>query len=87
MNAVTHFADALSQYRPLTDAECGMVYRAVRKEPSGVRKIWTQADDRELARLRRKRLTADQIAVKMGRTAWSVRSRIRALNRKERDRG
>jgi hypothetical protein len=87
MNAVTYFADALSRERPLTEQDLDILCRALSRNAKGNRRLWGQADDRELSRLRRKMLTADQIAEKMGRTAWSVRSRIRALNRKERDRG
>lgn len=87
MNAVCYFADALSRERPLTDEETDRLCRALSREPKGNRRLWGQADDRELSRLRRKMMTADEIAEKMGRTPWSVRSRIRALNRKERDRG
>lgn len=83
MNAVTYFAGELSRLRPLTEDECTRLDRALRISRNGVRKLWTAANDRELARLRRKHMTAEQIAEAMNRTPWSVRSRIRALNRKE----
>lgn len=83
MNAVTYFAGELSRYRSLTDDESEWLVKAARCVPTGARKIWTAADDRLLARMRRKHMTAEQIADAMNRTPWSVRSRIRALNRKE----
>jgi hypothetical protein len=46
------------------------------------RRLWTGRDDRELRRLSRL-LPAHVVAERMGRTAHSVRTRIRDLKRKK----
>lgn len=82
---VQHFAGQVERIRPLTDEESDMLYQAMRRAKSA-RRLWSAADDRELVKLRRKRMTADQIAERTSRTPDSVRSRMRALKRKERER-
>jgi len=74
-----YFADQLSRVRPLTADEVTRLLGA--KE--GQRRMWTVQDDRKLRRMVRKGMTAHMIATELGRTAWSVRSRIRNLKRKD----
>lgn len=74
-----HFADELNRSRALTDREADMLDSIVGKK----RRLWTQAEDRELKRMRRKRMTAPEIAVALGRSSWGVRMRVNHLKRKE----
>lgn len=80
MNAVAYFADALSRERPLTSEETDRLCAAMGCD--GTRRMWKAADDRNLLRMKRQRLTAQEIADKLGRTVWSVRSRVRTLRAK-----
>jgi hypothetical protein len=74
-----HFADEVSRTRALTDQETDMLCSVV----VASRRLWSQSDDRELRRLRRKRLTAPAIAEVLNRSPMAVRTRLRDLKRKE----
>jgi DNA-binding NarL/FixJ family response regulator len=82
MKATIFFANALSRERALTEAETDMLCRSMQREPTG-RRLWTQADDREIARLARKGLKAPQIAERVGRTAMAVRLRLHRLGKRD----
>ncbi len=74
------FATELSRYRALTDSEADMLAVVTRQEGNTrpMRRVWRRGDDHALEEMLRNGMTAPQIASHMGRTAWSVRSRIRA---------
>jgi hypothetical protein len=80
-STIAHFAGEVQRVRPLTPAESDMLGRALSRGKS-TRTFWTAADDRLLTRYLRRRMTAVQIGEAMGRTAWAVRSRVRALKRR-----
>lgn len=86
MNAVSigiALADALNRERALTQWESGLVAALVTKTPHAQPlRRWTQAQDEQLLVLVSDGPTAPEIALRMGRTAWSVRSRLRTLKRK-----
>lgn len=76
-----HFADRLCRAgEVLTQEESDMLVQVVQKHR---RRIWTAADDRELSRLSRFKMTpAHVIADQLGRTPHAVRTRIRDLKRR-----
>jgi hypothetical protein len=73
------FADALCRERPLTKTETDRLCEVMRSQTGTKRTIWTQADDRTLRRLLGKRMTAEKIAEKMGRTLHSIQARKKRL--------
>lgn len=78
----TVFANALNRERALTLDESELLGILLSRAASApVLRRWSPADDRQLAALR-DTFTAPQIAAHLGRTPWSVRSRIRSLKRK-----
>lgn len=77
MTIAHHFASELGRFRELTSEEITMLSR----RKGGTRRMWTQADDRQLSRMLAKQLTAEQIATALGRTAFAVRSRVRQMKR------
>lgn len=77
-----YFAGELNRYRPLRDDEVDRLHAAICRIIPRTRRLWKAADDRELQRLIRKRLTADEIAQRLSRTPMSVRTRIRDLKRR-----
>ena len=77
-------ADAPNRELASTAGESDMVERLCRHQPKAVtRKPWSAGDDCRLLGLART-CTAVEMARRLDRTPWSVRSRLRALKRKER---
>jgi hypothetical protein len=83
MHLVRHFANELRTYRPLTSREQVDFEAAMAVQRVGSREAWTPDEDHTLLILKGRGLTALAIGNRMGRTPWSVRSRIRTLKRKE----
>jgi len=80
-SAALLFADALSRERKLTDAESDVLYGVAAS--SCPRRLWTAADNRQLARLARTK-RAPQIAEETGRGVWAVRKQLQRLRMKDR---
>lgn len=86
MNAITRNEaivsafEALGKVRPLSDTESRILQRALsRTSDTRVYRRWTPEDDAALKRMARTRLRAPDIGQRLGRTAWSVRNRIKRL--------
>jgi hypothetical protein len=83
-----YFADALNRMRPLTEEEATRVAALAGREPGErVLRRWSRADDRLMTALIGDGFSAPEIASRIGRTPWAVRSRIKQLKRKARAHG
>ncbi len=81
MNAHTsaiYAFDALSRERALRPNETDMLCALIGEK----RRLWTQADDRELSRMKRRGMNATEIGRETGRSAMAVRIRLHHLKRK-----
>jgi len=81
--AVVFLGEALGRERPLTEHESRILQRAVRHGAGAFRR-WTDMEDRRLMKMHRARIRASDIAETLGRSEYSVATRLRDLKKRER---
>lgn len=81
MNAVVFLAEQLGRERPLTASEQRVVDVALGRASF---RRWSAQEDATLLRMHKAKLHSGQMAITLGRTADSIRCRLRDLKKQAR---